>query len=49
MAPKVLKELEYGIRADVYLFGIIMYEVVTGSNPYPELVDESERTKEENN
>lgn len=49
MAPKVLKELEYGIKADVYSFRIIMYEVVTDSNPYPELVDERERTKEENN
>ena len=48
-APKVLKELEYGIKADVYSFRIIMYEVVTDSNPYPELVDEREQTKEENN
>lgn len=37
MAPEVIKGEPYGRKADVYSFGILMYEVVTNLEPYPEL------------
>lgn len=35
MAPEVFESTHYNGKADVYSFGIIMYEVITGSIPYP--------------
>ena len=34
MAPEVLSDEQYDFKADVYSFGILMYEVVTDSIPY---------------
>ena len=38
MAPEVIKGLPYDRKADIYSFGILMYEVVTDSDPYPDLI-----------
>ena len=35
MAPEINKTVKYNGKVDVYSFGIIMYQVVTGQNPYP--------------
>lgn len=35
MAPEVIEGNHYGLKADVYSFGILMYEVVTDLTPYP--------------
>lgn len=37
MAPEVISDTKYGRKADVYSFGILMYEVITDSKPYPDL------------
>lgn len=39
MAPEVIKKEPYDFKADVYSFGIIMYEVITDHFPYPDLED----------
>ncbi|GJP29986.1 hypothetical protein CLOM_g22015 [Closterium sp. NIES-68] len=35
MAPEVLKEQPYDHMADVYSFGIVLWEIVTCGNPFP--------------
>lgn len=35
MAPEVIQNNKYNGKADVYSFGIIMYQVITGLNPFP--------------
>lgn len=35
MAPEIIEDNEYSPKVDVYAFGILMYEVVTDSTPYP--------------
>ena len=35
MAPEVFEGTRYNEKGDVYSFGILMYEVVTNSIPYP--------------
>ena len=37
MAPELLEGKRYGRKADVYSFGILMYEVVTDDQAYPDL------------
>ena len=37
MAPEVISDTKYGRKTDVYSFGILMYEVITDSKPYPDL------------
>ncbi|RHZ74096.1 hypothetical protein Glove_227g138 [Diversispora epigaea] len=37
IAPEVLSGEEYAKAADVYSFGIIAYEIVTGFPPYPDI------------
>ncbi|RHZ74189.1 hypothetical protein Glove_227g55 [Diversispora epigaea] len=37
IAPEVLSGEEYAKAADVYSFGIIVYEMVTGFPPYPDI------------
>ena len=39
MAPEVIEGDKYNGKADVYAFGILMYEVVTDSSPYPQLIN----------
>ena len=45
MAPEVIKGELYGRKADVYSFGIIMYEVVTKLDPYPALAKKELKLK----
>ena len=35
MAPEAIESTHYNTKADVYSFGILMYEVVTDNVPYP--------------
>ncbi len=35
MAPELLVDMRYNIKADLWSFGIIMYEMIYGKNPYP--------------
>ena len=37
MAPEVISGNQYSQKADVYSFGILMFEVVTDTSPYPDL------------
>ena len=37
MAPEVIKNCPYNTKADVYSFGILMHEVLTDLQPYPDL------------
>lgn len=37
MAPEIDQKMHYDYKVDVYAFGILMYEIVTGEDPYPEL------------
>jgi serine/threonine protein kinase len=34
MAPELLLNSMYNIKADLWSFGVIMYEMITGNNPY---------------
>lgn len=36
MAPEVIKEENFNFKADVYSFGILMYEVISQAVPYPD-------------
>ena len=38
MAPEAFSD-NYNIKADVYAFGILMYEVVTDQTPYPDILN----------
>lgn len=37
MAPEVIESTHYSGKIDVYSFGILMYQVVTDMDPYPQL------------
>ena len=37
IAPEVLESNQYGPKADVYSFGILMFEVIMGHRAFPEL------------
>ena len=37
MAPEIVKQEDYSEKADVFSFAIILWELVTGENPYPTL------------
>ena len=37
MAPEVLMNLPYTIKADVYSFGIVLWEIITRTTPYKNL------------
>lgn len=39
MAPEIIDDKPCGRKVDVYSFGILMFEVVTGLVPYPELIN----------
>lgn len=34
MAPEVMTSSKYGVKADVYSFGMLMYEIVVGKTPF---------------
>lgn len=36
MAPEVLKEVPYGVKADVFSFAVVLCELVTGEYPFKE-------------
>lgn len=36
-APEILKKIPYDKKVDVYSFAILMFEIITETNPYPEL------------
>ena len=46
MAPEVIRGNEYNAKVDVYSFGILMYEVVTDCDPYPDLTGSESQIKE---
>ena len=46
MAPEVLKKQSYGVKADVFSFGICLCELLTGRYPYEDNVPESTNTFE---
>ncbi|KAF7803442.1 serine/threonine-protein kinase HT1-like [Senna tora] len=37
MAPEMIKRKSYGRKVDVYSFGLILWEIVTGSIPYEDM------------
>lgn len=39
MAPEVINGNQYNRKADVYSFGILMYEVITNKFPFPDLLN----------
>ena len=45
LAPECIETDLYNSKADVYSFGIIMYEIVTKSNPYPITITRLKRNK----
>lgn len=46
MAPEVIQGEAYDRKADVYSFGILMYEVVTDCKPYSEIMKENGKMNE---
>jgi serine/threonine protein kinase len=37
MAPEMIKKKSYGRKADVYSFGLILWEMVAGTVPYEDM------------
>ena len=37
MAPEVIEHNPYGEKADVFSFGIVLWELLTGKVPYQEM------------
>lgn len=36
MAPEVMRQEEFNEKADVYSFGLIMYELISGEELFPQ-------------
>ena len=45
MAPEVLKSTHYTLKADVYSFAVLLFEVITRNTPYKGLKQEEIRTQ----
>jgi serine/threonine protein kinase len=39
MAPESIRDLSYSTKSDVWSFGVIMYEIVSGMEPHSEITD----------
>ena len=37
MAPEILRGEEYSLSADVYSFGVILWEIISRKQPFKEL------------
>lgn len=37
MAPEIFKKQPYGMKADIYSYGIVLWELIALARPYPEL------------
>eukprot|EP01103_Thecamoeba_quadrilineata_P014415 TRINITY_DN4300_c0_g1_i2.p1 TRINITY_DN4300_c0_g1~~TRINITY_DN4300_c0_g1_i2.p1 ORF type:complete len:640 (+),score=138.51 TRINITY_DN4300_c0_g1_i2:12-1931(+) len=44
MAPEVIQGLDYDSKADVYSYGVCLYELMTGKIPFSEVVSEDPAT-----
>jgi len=42
MAPELLVDMRYNIKADLWSFGIIMYELLNGRVPYPNGINQAQ-------
>lgn len=38
LAPEIIMKKEYGMPADIWAFGILLYEMLTGNTPWYEIV-----------
>lgn len=34
LAPEIIKEKSYGVSVDIYCLGLVLYEMMTGHNPF---------------
>lgn len=37
MAPEIIHECDYDLKADVFSYSIILYQLLTNKNPYPKM------------
>jgi serine/threonine protein kinase len=45
MAPEIWREEEYGFPVDVYAYGILLYQILTDTNPFPAIGPDELRNK----
>ncbi|KAH3757163.1 serine/threonine-protein kinase STY8 [Pelomyxa schiedti] len=45
MAPEVVTGTDYDLKADVYSFGVMLYQMVTGQTPFQEVTNHFEVTR----
>lgn len=42
MAPEILREQEYGIQADMWSLGVILFEMIFGQLPFRRFIEEQD-------